>query len=344
MSWLEDKYIGIVSSRLRNFKRKGQGRYTFSCPICGDSEKDRKKARGNIYLKGGNLRYHCFNCSTSSSIPSLIKAIDESIYSEYSIEKLRDEKGGFNTTPAAEFAMKMKPPVFRKSGPLKGVKKVSQLEVNHPAKKFVDSRRIPTPYHAKLFYVPNFYGWANEIVPKKFSEDSLKRDEGRLVIPFLNKDGELHAFQGRSLDPKDKVRYITVVADDTQPKLYGLDTVDLSRTTYVMEGPIDSMFIPNSVATAGGDLVSALSPIQSSKTSLVIVYDNEPRSSDTVKKLDKAIMQGYSVCVWPDNLEHKDVNDMVMAGLTSEFIRYIIDQNTFRDLKAKLALQRWRKA
>jgi len=30
--------------------------------------------------------------------------------------------------------------------------------------------------------------------------------------------------------------------------------------------------------------------------------------------------------------------------LTSDFIQYIIDQNTVRDLQAKLALQRWRRA
>jgi hypothetical protein len=101
------------------------------------------------------------------------------------------------------------------------------------------------------------------------------------------------------------------------------------------------MFIPNSVATAGGDLVSACGSLD--KSNLVIVYDNEPRSKETVKKLDKAIMQGYSVCIWPENLEHKDINDMVLAGLTSEFIKYIIDQNTYKDLAAKLALQKWSK-
>jgi hypothetical protein len=76
---------------------------------------------------------------------------------------------------------------------------------------------------------------------------------------------------------------------------------------------------------------------------VVIVYDNEPRSKETYKKLDKAIMQGYSVCIWPENLHHKDINDMVLAGLTSDFIKYIIDQNTHKDLAAKLALQKWSK-
>ena len=81
-----------------------------------------------------------------------------------------------------------------------------------------------------------------------------------------------------------------------------------------------------------------------SKSKLVIVYDNEPRSKETIKKIDKAILQGYRVCIWPDNLDAKDVNDMVLSGLSSEFIKHIIDTNTYKDLSAKLALTRWSKA
>ena len=54
-------------------------------------------------------------------------------------------------------------------------------------------------------------------------------------------------------------------------------------------------------------------------------------------------MNGYNVCIWPENLEHKDINDMVIAGLSSEFIAHIIKTNTHKDLSAKLALQKWSK-
>jgi hypothetical protein len=77
---------------------------------------------------------------------------------------------------------------------------------------------------------------------------------------------------------------------------------------------------------------------------MVIVLDNEPRSKETREKIDKAINQGYNVCIWPKNFDHKDVNDAVIDGLSQEFVQYIIDTNTFRDLKAKLALNMWSKA
>ena len=170
----------------------------------------------------------------------------------------------------------------------------------------------------------------------------MAHDETRLLIPFIDSTKKVHAFQGRALG-ESKVKYITIVLDELVPKVYGLDTVNFNKTVYVTEGPIDSMFIDNSIATAGGDLVSALGPLQPYKSSMVIVYDNEPRSRDTIKKLDKAIMQGYNIVIWPKNLEHKDINDMVLAGMSSDFITHIMKTNTYRDLAAKMALTRWSK-
>jgi hypothetical protein len=109
----------------------------------------------------------------------------------------------------------------------------------------------------------------------------------------------------------------------------------------VFEGPLDAMFVPNSIATAGGDLVSTIKDFP--KKNLVIVYDCEPRSKETVSKISKAINNGYNVCIWPTNFQHKDVNDAILAGLSSEFVKYIIDQNTYKDLPAIMTLNNWKK-
>jgi hypothetical protein len=34
---------------------------------------------------------------------------------------------------------------------------------------------------------------------------------------------------------------------------------------------------------------------------------------------------------------------MILAGLSTDFIEHIIKQNTYKDLAAKLALQKWSK-
>ena len=197
MDWVEHKYIGLLSSRLRNFKRKGSSLYNFSCPICGDSQKVASKARGHVYDKKGTGLYHCFNCSVTMTVDKFIKTIDGNMYNEMRLEKLRDEKSP-EQAELDEFVDKMKKPVFLKAGPLKGLKKVSQLSPDHRVKKFVDVRKIPTPYHATLFSCPNFKHYTNSLVPDKFDADSLERDETRLLIPFISADKKVHAYQGRA--------------------------------------------------------------------------------------------------------------------------------------------------
>ena len=342
MDWLTSKYINILSLRLDKFTKKGPSLYNFRCPLCGDSQKHKEKARAYLYEKSGKIMFHCHNCNAPvGSFDKFLKLIDQNLYSDYVLEKLKENRTR-EEIEREEFIEKLKKPVFLKSGPLRGLKKVSQLSVHDPVKKYVDSRKIPNPYHAKLMSCPNFFKFTNDLVPGKFSEESLRNDETRLLIPFFDSDKNLFAYQGRTLNTKAKVKYITILLNSSMSTIYGLDAVNLDKTTYVFEGPIDSMFIPNSIATAGGDLVSTVKKLP--KENLVIVYDNERRSRDTVKKIEKAIYNGYKVCIWPENFDQKDVNNMVLSGLTPEFIKYIIDSNTYKDLEAKLILNKWSRA
>jgi hypothetical protein len=341
MDWLETKYINLLSVKLDKFKRKGSTLYNFRCPLCGDSSDNKNKARAYFYGKKDKMYFHCHNCNAPiGSFTNFLKKFDQNLYDEFQYEKIKENKTA-EQIEYEDFVNKMKKPVFLQSGPLKGLKKISQLDIHDPVKCYVAQRKIPNPYHAKLFSCPNFKSFTNQLIPNKFDEASLLRDETRLLIPFFNRDKKLHAYQVRSLNDANKIKYITIVLNEDIPKVYGLDTVDFNKTVYVFEGPIDSMFIPNSIATAGGDMVGTLKNIP--KDNLVIVYDNEPRSKDTINKIEKAILNGYKVCVWPENIEHKDVNDMIKKGLSSEFIKYIIDNNTYKDLNAQLTLIKWSK-
>jgi len=288
------------------------------------------------------------------SINKFIKFVDPTLYNEFVKESLT-EQGKHKPSEVADFAMKMKPPVFRKdNSPLASLKKVSQLGSNHFAHQYVVSRKIPTPYHAKLFFCPKFKAWVNSFIPDKFEDTSI--DEARLIIPFINKDGVMIGLQGRSFKPDDKLRYITIMVDETQPRFYGLDAVDLSEKVYVFEGPIDSMFIKNSIASAGGDIIRELGILSVDKTPFTVVYDNEPRNPHTIKKIARAIRAGYDVCIWPPSVTQKDVNDMVMAKVGSRElvptelieragnnIRGTIDTCTSAGLTAELNLSNWRK-
>lgn len=341
--WLDTKYLNMISSRLRNFKRKNNNTYQMSCPVCGDSKKDKRKARGFIYNQKGRLRFYCHNCNVPGyDVPKLVKLLDPNLYGEYLKEKLADNP--LPKTDVQLFADKMKTPVFQKDSPLKYLKKISSFKPDSPIKQWVINRQIPPEFHYKLYYCPKFMHWVNDhCIEDKFEQKALKHDEPRLIIPFLDEEKNLFGFQGRSFKPDSDMRYITIMLDE-KPKIFGLDTLNRDKSIYVVEGPLDSTFIPNCIASAGSDLVTNLSSIHDDKSKFVVIYDNEPRNKEIVAKVDKAINAGFRVVIWPEMLADKDINDMVLAHHWSkDQLVDVIDSNTLSGLPARIKFSQWKK-
>ncbi len=181
--------------------------------------------------------------------------------------------------------------------------------------------------------------WSNLVVPGKFSEEALKYDGDRLLIPFMNHD-KMHAFTGRALS-NDDVKYILIILDSSIPSIYGLDKVNFNFWSSVTEGPIDAMFLKNSLATSGGDMHQKLWSFP--KEHIRIVYDNEPRSKETISKLYKAIHADFYVMIWPKNIEEKDINDCILAGYSADYLEQVFFENTFKGLQAELRLKEWKR-
>ena len=343
MQWIDLKYIGALAPRLSMFAKKDHDVWNMRCPICGDSRKSKTKARGYILGKGGSYMYTCHNCNVSMPFSKFLETVDPAAYQDYIRERYSERANTFNTEkidqPPPDIG-RFITPKFIKYTPLKGLKKISQLELEHPARRYVVSRLIPPPYHSKLFFVGRFKAWTNSLKPDKF--DLTKKDEPRLIIPFVDQNGNLFGYQGRAFGNTEP-RYITIILDDEKPRVYGLDAVNIKQRVYIVEGPIDSMFLHNCLAMAGAHLDKTVDSLGLKPDNVTIVYDNEPRNQDIVNAIEKAIGLGYSVCIWPSSMQHKDINDMVKGGMSPKDIQALIDQHTYRDLLAKMMLTQWKK-
>ena len=325
--FIEQKYLLLASSQLSQFKKKGDHLYNFRCPYCGDSQKSKLKARGFVFLKDNKFIYKCHNCSKGASLQNLLKYVDVKIYNDYIFERYKKSD---NEPDIGKFTQ---PKFLKGDSPLRKLKKVSQLSWNHPVKQFVQKRKIPTNLHFELFFARKFYEWVNSIVPNKFQD--LSNDHPRLVIPFFDEDNKMFAFQGRAFG-KENPKYITIILDPTRDKIYGLNRLDKNNPIFAVEGPIDSLFLDNCVAVAGADFNKL--PLD-----YTIIFDNERRNKEVLKQIEKTITKGYKVVLWPDDIKEKDINEMILSGMTKEDVKRIITKNTYQGNMALIKLTTWRK-
>ena len=322
MDLVDSKYIGLISSRLQKFKRVKPDLYNFRCPICGDSQKHKNKARGYIYVVKSNTNFKCHNCGASLSLNNFIKKIDGTLHKQYTLEKFKEGHTGRGFV-VEEPEFKFKKPVFRKKLDL------PKASENADAREYLEKRKLNPD---KFYFANNFKRWVNT---KKQTFDTIGRDESRIIIPMYDRDKNLIGFQGRSLVP-NSVKYITVMLEDEAPKIYGLETIDEKLPIYVVEGPFDSTFVDNSVALCGSD--GDLGYLEGSDT--ILVYDNEPRNREIVGRIGRCIERNQKVVIWPSNIIEKDINDMVLAG---HDVMSMLKLNTYSGLEAKLKFNTWKK-
>ena len=336
MSYIDQKYINLCTSRVEKFKKVRDNLWNFRCPICGDSRKHKNKARGFVYRKKASFFYKCHNCGVGLTFNNFLKHIDRGLYTEYRVEKYKEGETQGNTPIPDKSPFKFEAPKFDKSmnKHLDNLSKFSDLKEDHPALSYVKNRKIPKEHWDKLYLADKFYEWSNSIFPEKFK--SINIDYPRLVIPFFDKSGEIFAYQGRAFG-KEEPRYITLKIVSEKEKIYGLERINYDSHVYVVEGPLDSLFIDNCIAVAGADL----NLLELNPNSTTVIYDNEPRNKHTVERMFKSVDKNYHVVVWPQDLKQKDINDMYLSGI--EDVKSFIDEHSYQGLEAYLKINQWKK-
>lgn len=330
MSYLDSKYIGLVSVQLEKFERKNASTYNFRCPYCGDSRKHRNKARGYFFKVKSDFVFKCHNCGVGRTFTNFLKDHNKLLYDQYVMERYREGLTGKGTqTPTPVFNFQQ-PKFFSKPENSIDLEKVSELNTSHPAREYLEQRKIKDLDY--FYYCPKFKDWTNK---QKKVFDTLRQDSARIIIPLRDKDGIMFGYQGRSLAPKAKIRYITIMLDDTKPKVFGLDRIDETKDVYVTEGPFDSMFISNSIAMCGSDV-----EVSNFNYNFVFVFDNEPRNKQIVEKITRAAKQGHKVVIFPKSIQEKDLNDMFLAG---HDVQRVVESNIYQGLEAQLKLNEWKK-
>jgi len=334
MLWIDIKYVYLVSSALDQFKKKGEFLFNFRCPYCMDSQKKQNKKRGFLYRKNNDLFFKCHNCNNGTTFSKFIEFLDPILYKQYIMEKFMDN----STNKFKNF----KKPELESSKSIQrftdkpvqakiNLEAISELPDKHWVKEWVKNRKIPGDHWANLFFAPDF----KEFIKKNYGDEKAKTlldKEPRLVIPFFNSEKQVSHIQGRSLLTND-LRYITIKILD-ENKIYGLDRLDDNVQVLVVEGPLDSLFLKNCLAVAGGELSKTVTDYPDA----IFVFDNEPWNEAIVDNMKRILALGKKIVVWPDHIKQKDINDMVLDGLD---VDKLIKENSVSGLEGMAKFMYW---
>ena len=323
----EDRFVIQLSSRLDMFRKTANG-YNFRCPYCGDSSKNKFKARGYLFPgDDGGYVYNCFNCSAPNSFYSFLELLEPSLAKEYTVEKFKGsgKKIVRRTSHSANSA-------FSKTKDHKELlTRCDTLHELHSARKYIDSRRIDP---SLVYYIKN---------PKEFiehySEVDLFDDLPKIIFPLEDEKGKCFGFVLRSIEKFAKHRYQTIIFDKSKIKVYNLSRINKDNQLYVVEGIMDCLCLKNSIAALDSSLHKTAKKLELDMGKTTLIFDNEPRNKWIVRAMQRAIKDGWSIFVWPKQIKYKDVNECNTNNLD---LHSIIDRNTYRGIAAKMKLNNWK--
>ncbi len=332
-----------VRPYVKNFKARGQYMWSMTCPYCGDSSKNKSASKAGVYRRTDKLLFNCFKCGTSTTLGNFIKSLDAQLYKEYRFAEFKEEK---EIAHSDDDDVEVDESFFKKSSrqlpisdtTLDKLVPISQLPITHKAVQYIVGRKIPKDKWKLFFYTEQYKQYVESIIPGKF--ETLKNDCPRIVLPFYDQHGRVFAFTGRSLNGEEP-KYITIKLKEDEERIYGRERLDYSKLIFVVEGQIDSLLLPNAVSVSGSSFDTPY--IRGIKTNCILVPDFEPRHPQIVKLYEKYIDEGYRVCMLPDSFPGKDINEAVIAGMTSDEIAKLILENSYQGITAKLKFGQWKR-
>lgn len=338
MIWLDEKYACMLPLQGFEIKRNGNQYANFRCFVCGDSYHKQTLKRGWFYEDAGGLTYHCYNCGYHNSIRYFMREFFQQEYEEYSRELFIEQRGR-PTVPKKSTTDTFDVSLIN----LKGLLKISDLPSSNEYTKYCTNRLIPEKVMSEIYVSDNFYSWCKELQPDSFSYD-YKSDK-RIIFPLIDKRGMIFGATGRSITGSS-VKYLTIKFSQNVNKIYGLNRLNLHKQVYVCEGAIDSLYIENCIAVLNGlgglsDMCDDLGLYERDR--VTVITDNEPRNKHTNDFISKNLMAGFGVIVWPESVNGKDINEMLINGYKIEDIFDLISHNTFHGMKGLLKLAQKRK-
>lgn len=286
-------------------------RISFAAPCCGDSARNNSKKRGNIILDGKfQNMYKCFNCGTFMSIPEFFKTYGEDL-SLSEIDYISRNKVNFSTYQRAI-----------NENTLSYIYDTDAIdELSIPREDFKNMLGLVEVDENP--FIRNYLMNRRQYSKEKFLY-SIRTN--KLFVLNLTDKNNVFGIQVRSFNRDDGAKYKTyncqklheiilrdsvTVPDDinTLSMLFNICLVDCTSTVTIVEGPMDSFLLRNSVALCG-----AAKNMEFPFMARFLFDDDKAGREHAIEK----IREGYEVFLWEKfkkdlglgNQKKWDVNDV----------------------------------
>lgn len=312
-----DKIVRVLQYNHADAEKKqvleGRDRLNFACPYCGDSTTNLRKKRGNLYWN--DLYIHCYNCSAHVSLDTFLEDFNLNFEGEERadvINYIKENKKSISYGESLDFYLfdKIQKLALTFDELMVGFNIYPINTLTYRAYPYLKSRLL----QHKL---------------KQFGYDPRKKE---LYVFNLTVDGKIIGFQTRELEgtgPKYKTWNIQRIYDRLNKSLdlpeeeidnlnkismlFGILTADLSRPFTIFEGPIDAMFMTNSIGLTGvKKQIVDFNEIPTARYFFDNDFEGKTRMMEKLKS-------GQTVFLWDKflkdyNILHKkikDLNDLV---------------------------------
>lgn len=312
-----DKIVRVLQYNHADAEKKqvleGRDRLNFACPYCGDSTTNLRKKRGNLYWN--DLYIHCYNCSAHVSLDTFLEDFNLNFEGEERadvINYIKENKKSISYGESLDFYLfdKIQKLALTFDELMVGFNIYPINTLTYRAYPYLKSRLL----QHKL---------------KQFGYDPRKKE---LYVFNLTVDGKIIGFQTRELEgtgPKYKTWNIQRIYDRLNKSLdlheeeidnlnkismlFGILTADLSRPFTIFEGPIDAMFMTNSIGLTGvKKQIVDFNEIPTARYFFDNDFEGKTRMMEKLKS-------GQTVFLWDKflkdyNIPHKkikDLNDLV---------------------------------
>ena len=274
--------VGILGESKQGGFDKGCFQYQFNCPWCAD-DKGGVDNKYNLEISFAIGKYHCWSCGHAGTISKLIRLrggkalcdeyfsiineIKESQY--YNLDMFKDNGDMFE-----EVYLRL-PKTFTK------------IDIASCKDKELKSYLIKRGITQDII---DFYNIGRTTWDE---EDWTWRN--RIIFPSYNSVGELNYYVGRTYRSKDKrAKYKNCDADKNRIVLHE-DKIQWDSDIYLVEGAIDCIYYPNSIAMMGKFLNNKMelySKLREKANANIIICLDADTTIDEVKRIYKLLDRG----------------------------------------------------